>query len=310
MTVTDIEEDSMRVFVTGASGWVGSAVVPELIGAGHQVLGLARSDASAGAVAARGAQVLRGGLDDLDALRAAAAECDGVIHLAFGHDFARFDDAVRTDARVIEAFGAVLAGSGKPLVIASGTPAVPGRVATENDRAVHPPGSAFEGRAANARATLGMASRGVRSCVVGLPRTVHGTGDKGFIAWLVADARQKGSAGYAGDGSSRWPAVHLSDTGRLFRLAVEKAPAGSMLHAVGDEGVPTRDIAEVIGRGLGVPAVSRPAGEFGFLGTVLSVDQPASSALTSELLDWHPTGPGLLADLAEGHYFAAAPDRD
>ncbi|WP_225846159.1 SDR family oxidoreductase [Streptomyces sp. HPF1205] len=294
----------MRIFVTGASGWVGSAVVPELIGAGHQVLALARSDSSAEVAAARGARVLRGGLDDMDTLRTGATECDAVVHLAFVHDFSRFEASVQTDARAIAAFGAALEGTGKPLVIASGTPAVPGEVATERDRPRYPAGSPIAGRAANAAAVLDMAARGVRSSVVGLPRTVHGEGDKGFVSWLVADARDKGSAGYVGDGSNRWPAVHVSDAGRLFRLAVERAPAGTMLHAVGDEGVAIRDMAEVIGRHLGVPAVYRPAEDFGFLGTVLSVDQPASAALTRELLDWRPTGPGLLEDLDKGHYFA------
>jgi nucleoside-diphosphate-sugar epimerase len=295
----------MRVFVTGASGWVGSAVVPELISAGHQVLGLARSDSSARVVAARGAEVLRGGLDDLDVLRAGAAECDGVIHLAFGHDFTRFDASVRADTRAIETFGAALAGSGKPLVVTAGTPAIPGKVATERDRPEFPPGSPMAGRAANARATLELASRGVRSSVVGLPRTVHGEGDQGFVSWLIADARKNGAVGYVGEGSNRWPAVHVTDAGPLFRLAVEQAPAGSMLHAVGDEGVPIRDIAEVIGRHLDLPTAARPAEDFGFLGMVLSVDQPASSEPTRELLGWRPVGPGLLEDLDKGHYFTA-----
>ncbi|WP_428950089.1 SDR family oxidoreductase [Streptomyces sp. cg35] len=299
----------MRVFVTGASGWIGSTVVPELIGAGHQVLGLARSDSSAQAVAAMGAEVLRGDLDDLDTLRAGAADCDGVIHLAFGHDFTRFDDSVRADARAVEAFGAALEGTGKPLVIASGTPAMPGKVATEQDRPEFPPGSPMAGRAVTARAVLDLASRGVRSSVVGLPRTVHGEGDQGFVSWLIADAREKGSAGYVGDGSHRWPAVHVTDAGRLFRLAVEQAPAGSMLHATGDEGVAIGDIAEVIGRHLGLPRASRPAEDFGFLGSVLSIDQPASSTLTRELLDWRPAGPGLLEDLEKGHYFGDSPSR-
>ncbi|WP_329596256.1 SDR family oxidoreductase [Streptomyces pseudovenezuelae] len=300
----------MRVFVTGASGWVGSAVVPELIGAGHQVLGLARSDSAAEVVAARGAEVLRGGLDDLGSLRTGAAQCDGVVHLAFGHDFSRFDASVQADARAIEAFGAALEGSGKPLVIAAGTPAVPGEVATERDRPELRPGAPTTGRAVNAQATLDMASRGIRSSVVGLPRTVHGEGDQGFVAWLIAHAREKGAAGYVGDGSNRWPAVHVADAGRLFRLAVEQAPAGSMLHAVGDEGVPIRDIAEVIGRHLGLPTASHPAEDFGFLGRILSVDQPASGALTRELLGWQPVGPSLLEDLDKGHYFSPAPRSD
>lgn len=291
----------MRVFVTGASGWIGSAVVPELIGAGHQVLGLARSDSSAAAIAAAGAEVLRGDLDDLDTLRAGATSSDGVIHLAFIHDFTRFEDSVSADARAIETMGAALEGSGKPLVIASGTPALPGRVATE--RGEPAPGGPSAGRAANAQAALDMAARGVRSSVVGLPRTVHGQGDHGFIARLIGIARDKGISGYVGDGSSRWPAVHVLDAAHLFRLAAEQAPAGSRLHAVGDEGVPVRDIAEVIGSHLNLPTASVPAEDFGWLGQILAVDQPASSALTRELLGWRPVQPGLIEDLDKGHYF-------
>src|SRR5215468_8968337 len=261
----------MRVFVTGASGWIGSAVVPELIGAGHQVLGLARSDSSAAAIAAAGAEVLRGDLDDLDALRAGAASSDGVIHLAFIHDFTDIEASVGADRRAIEAMGAALEGSGRPLVIASGTPALPGHVATERDEPA--PGSPVAGRAENARAALGLAERGVRSSVVGLPRTVHGDGDRhGFIARLVATARDTGVSGYVGDGSSRWPAVHVLDAAHLFRLAVEQAPAGSVLHAVADEGVPVREIAEVIGRHLNLPVASVPAQNFGFLGQILAID--------------------------------------
>ena len=296
----------MRVFVTGASGWIGSAVVPELLGAGHQVVGLARSDASAAALAATGAEVLRGDLDDLDTLRAGAANSDGVIHLAFIHDFTQFEASVQADARAIETMGTTLAGSGKPLVIASGTPALPGRVATERDESA--PGGPVASRDANAQTALGMAARGVRSSVVRLPRSVHGDGDEhGFVPRLIGVARDKGVSGYVGDGASRWPAVHRLDAAQLFRLALEQAPAGSVLHAVADEGVPVRDIAAVIGRHLHLPVASLPAEDFGFLGAVFAVDQPASSVLTRELLGWRPAQPGLIEDLDKGHYFRTPP---
>jgi nucleoside-diphosphate-sugar epimerase len=291
----------MRVFVTGASGFIGSAVVPELLGAGHQVVGLARSDASAAALEAAGAEVRPGDLDDLDSLRLGAKESDAVIHLAYVHDFSQMEAAAQTDLRAIEALGGALEGSGKPLAIASGTLGLnPGQVGTERDEpaAVHP-------RVANALATLALADRGVRPLVVRLSPTVHGEGDHGFIAVLVQIARDKGVSGYIGDGSNRWNAVHRLDAARLFRLAVEEAPAGSVLHAVAEEGVSVRAIAEVVGQQLDLPVVSVPADEatdhFGWLGGFLGMDSPASSALTRQLLGWEPTGPGLLEDIAQ-HY--------
>ncbi len=311
----------MRVFVTGASGWIGSAVVPELLGAGHQVTGLARSEASAEALTAAGVEVQHGTLDDLDALRDAAAASDGVIHLAFKHDLAftgDFQGAADADRRAVEVFGEVLAGSDRPLVIASGTLGVaPGRVATERDghdldpglAAAHGAGPAT--RLATAEFVLSLASRGVRSSVMRLPPTNHGDGDNGFMATLVAIARDKGSSAYIADGSNRWPAVHRLDSARLFRLAVEKAPAGSTLHAVADQGVPIRDVAEVIGRHLDVPVVSIPAEQaaehFTWLGGFIGMDAPASSALTRELMGWQPAQPGLIEDLDKGHYFENKP---
>jgi len=292
----------MQVFVTGASGWIGSAVIPDLISAGHTVTGLARSDASAAVVERLGGQVVRGSLSDLDVLTAAAREADGVVHLAFHHDFSDLETAIRLDAEASEAIGAALAGTGKPFAAASGTPGMPGAVATEEDEpALDNPLSA---RFVIARAVAGLAEQGVRSSVVRLPRSVHGTGDHGFIPALIGIARQHGVSGYVGDGSSRWPAVHVHDAARLFRLALEAAPAGSVLHAVGDEGVAVREIAEVIGRHLDLPVREAPAEQFGFLGGLLGVDQPASSARTQQLLDWHPSGPGLLDDLEKGHYFS------
>jgi nucleoside-diphosphate-sugar epimerase len=306
----------MRVFVTGASGWIGSAVVPELVDAGHQVVGLARSDSSAAALDAAGVEVFRGTLDDLDSLRTAAAASEGVIHLAFKHDLAftgDFQGAADADRRAVEAFGEALAGSDRPFVIASGTLGVaPGRVATETDghgadRSVGEWGSGPETRWATAELVLSLASRGVRSSVLRLPPTNHGDGDNGFMATLVGIAREKGVSGYVGDGTNRWPAVHRLDSAHLFRLAFDKAPAGSTLHAVADEGVPIRDVAEVIGRHLNVPVVSispDDAGEhFTWLAHFLAADSPASSAVTRELVGWQPTQLGLIDDLEQGHYF-------
>jgi nucleoside-diphosphate-sugar epimerase len=310
----------MRVFVTGASGWIGSAVVPELIGAGHQVTGLARSEASAAALTAAGAQVQRGTIDDLDRLRSAAAASDGVIHLAFKHDIAfsgGFQAAADADRGAIETFGEALAGSGRPFVIASGTLGLaPGRVATERDGRVPDPDvtpliGGAAGRLANAHLTLSLAARGVRSSVLRLPPTVHGEGDNGFMAALVGIARDKGVSGYLGDGSNRWPAVHRLDAAHLFRLALEQAPAGSALHAIADEGVPIRAVAEVIGRHLDIPVAAIPAEDaaahFGWLAGLIGADSPASSTLTRELLGWQPTHPGLIDDLDKGHYFDNPP---
>ena len=305
----------MRVFVTGASGWIGSAVVPALIGAGHQVVGLARSEASAAALAAAGADVQRGTIDDLDSLRRAAAAADGVIHLAFKHDIAfsgDFQGATDADRRAVETFGEALAGSDRPFVIASGTLGVaPGRVATERDGQSPDPAMLALGgpetRLGTAQVTLALASRGVRSSVVRLSLSVHGEGDYAFVATLIDIARKKGVSGYIGDGSNRWPAVHRLDAAHLFRLALEMAPAGAVLHGVADEGVPIRAIAEVIGRHLNLPVTSVSPGDagdhFGWLAMFLDADVPASSALTRELLGWQPTHPGLIDDLDQGHYF-------
>src|SRR5689334_3048121 len=244
MSVTDIDRFGgllMRVFVTGASGFIGSAVVPELIGAGHSVLGLARSDESAAALASAGAEVQRGSLGDVDSLRAGAADADGVIHIAYIHDFSQMEENARVDLRAVEAFGDELAGSDRPLVIASGTALLaPGRLATEEDQA-NP-----SNRGASEHLLDELAGRGVRTAAIRLSPSVHGEGDHGFVPFLIDLARRKGVAGYIGDGANRWPAVHRIDAARLFRLALESAPAGAKLHAVGDEGIPTRDIAAVI----------------------------------------------------------------
>ncbi|ANZ21254.1 hypothetical protein SNOUR_40130 [Streptomyces noursei ATCC 11455] len=298
----------MRVFVTGASGFIGSAVVPELIDAGHQVLGLARSDASAERLTAAGAQVHRGTLEDLDSLRAGAAASDGVIHLAFIHDFSRYEHAARTDLRAIETLGAALEGSDRPLVVASGTLGIAeGRVATERDVPVADSIGAL--RAPSAQAALALTARGVRSSVLRLAPSVHGEGDHGFVKTLIDIARDRGVSGYVGDGSNRWCAVHRSDAARLFRLALEGAPAGSVLHGVAEQAVPVRTIAEAIGRQLGLPVapVSPEDAEqhFGWLGTFFGADAPTSSALTRELLGWQPTHHGLIDDLEQGHYFRA-----
>ncbi len=292
----------MRVFVTGASGFIGSAVVSEVIATGHQVLGLARSDASAQALEAAGAQVHRGDIEDLGSLRAGAESADGVIHLAFNHDFADYAGAAEIDRRAIDTLGGALAGSDRPFVVTSGLAGFGlGRAMTEDD-AASPDSPRFSERAA-----LEFASRGVRVSVLRLPPSVHGEGDHGFVPRLIDIAREKGVAAYPGDGSNRWPAVHRFDAARLFRLALESAPAGARLHAIGDEGIPTREIAGAIGRHLGLPVTSvapeTAADHFGWLGVFFSLDVPASSAFTRELMGWQPTHQGLLDDLNEGHYF-------
>ena len=301
----------MRVFVTGGSGHLGSAVLPELLSAGHQVVALARTDASVDTLTQAGAEVHRGTLDDLDSLRAAATAADGVIHLAFRHDAMETGDfagAVDSDRRAIETSGDALAGSGKPFVSTSGTltlvfGGVTG-VATEADAAPRGPRIDAE------NAVIELARGDVRSSVVRLPPTVHSSLDyHGYIPLLIAIAREKGAAAYVGDGSNRWPAVHTLDAAQLYRLALEAAPAGTRLHAVDDDGIPFRDIAAAIGRHLDLPAVSVPpedaAAHFGFLGAFVVLDNPTSSTRTQELLGWHPTRPRLLADLDQGHYFTA-----
>jgi nucleoside-diphosphate-sugar epimerase len=293
----------MRVFVTGASGFIGSAVVPELLAAGHQVLGLARSESSAAALVAAGAEVHRGDLNDLESLRLGASKSEGVIHLGFIHDFIRFEASLQTDRRAIETMGGALEGSGRPLVIASGSLGVaPGRVATEED----PFDGKVNPRAATAVAALGLAQRGVRISFVRLAPTVHGKGDHGFVRRLVEIAREKGVSGYIGDGTSRWNAVHRLDAAQLFRLALEKAPPGGVLHGVAEEAISNRTIAEVIGKKLGLPVSSIPAAaadaHFGWLARFFAMDQPASNAITRKSMGWTPRHPGLIEDLEAGHY--------
>jgi nucleoside-diphosphate-sugar epimerase len=299
----------MRVFVTGASGHIGSAVIPELQGAGHEIVALARSDASAGKLAAAGAEVHRGDLGDSDVIRKAAADADGVIHLAYRSDLAASGDTAGVAAaylKVMETVGSALEDTGKPFVTPIGTlvlwaGGITGRLGTEEDT--------IEGGvlADPENATVALAGRGVRASVIRLSPVVHSTLDtRGFTPALIGIAREKGVAAYVGDGANRWPAVHTLDAARLFRLALESAPAGSRLHGVAEEGVPFREFAEAIGRNLGVPTASiaaeDAAAHFGYLGAFVTADNPTSSALTRQWLGWEPAHPGLIADLDEGHY--------
>lgn len=296
----------MRVFVTGATGFVGSAVVQELIRAGHEVTGLARSDEAAAALRAAGAGVHRGALDDPDSLRRGAAAADGVIHAAFIHNYADLTAAGETDRLAIGAIGAELAGSGRPLVVTSVIGHLtPGQLATEDT--APDPGASVKHRAGSEEAAVALAGQSVRISVLRLPLSVHGDGDTGFIPGLIQLARRTGISAYIGDGQNRWPAVHRLDAARLYRMALEGAPAGSILHAIGDTGVPLVEIAGVIGNRLGLPAASIPreeaAGHFGWLAHFVSLDIPASSDKTRALLGWQPVHPALLADLNRERYF-------
>jgi nucleoside-diphosphate-sugar epimerase len=301
----------MRIFVTGASGFIGSAIVPELINAGHRVLGLTRSEAGAKSLVAAGAQVHRGDLEDLESLRKGVARSEGVIHTAFIHDFSKFQEVCEVDRRVIEALGAALAGSDRPLLITSGTGianSAPGHLATEEDA---PEISHPIPRVASELAAASVAAKGVRVGVMRLPQ-VHSTVKQGLVTYAVELARHKGVSAYIGDGRNRWPAVHVLDAARLYRLALEKLETGARYHAVAEEGVPMRDIAEVIGRGLRVPVVSVSPEEapahFGWLAALAGRDLPASGAQTQKRMAWRPTGPGLIADLEQMRYHETETD--
>ena len=292
----------MRVFITGATGFVGSALIADLIAAGHQVLGLTRSDAGAEALAAAGAEPHRGTLQDEDSLKRGAAQADAVVHLAFNHDFTTYMANCEDDRRVIGVLGSVLAGSNRPMLVTSGTNmtiGAPGQPATEDDP---PVSSAAVSRAASEEAAAALAAQGVNVGVVRLPQ-VHDTEKQGLVTMAIAIAREKGLSGYLGDGANRWAAAHISDTARLYRLALERAEPGACYHAVGEEGVPMRAVAEALGRRLGLPVRSigpdEAADHFGWLAMFAGRDAPASSQLTQERLGWRPTGPGLIADLEQ-----------
>ena len=289
----------MRTFVTGATGFIGSAVVQELLSGGHQVLGLARSEAGAAALAAAGAEVHRGSLEDLASLQRGAAAAEAVIHTAFIHDFSTFAKNAETDRLAIEAITVTLAGSGKPFIVSSGCLGL----RTEDDA----PGHGFPRK--SEASGLAAAAQGVRAMVMRLPPSVHGDGDHGFVPTLIEAARRNGFAMYVGEGKNLWPAVHRLDAARLYRLALEKGTAGARLHAVADEGIPTRAIAETIGRRLNVPVVSKTPEEatalLGLIGQILGMGGPTSSAVTRQRLDWNPTRPGLVEDLEKGRYFEA-----
>ena len=296
----------MRVFVTGASGWIGSATVDELLGAGYEVTGLARSDASAAALGAKGATVLRGDLDDLDSLRKGSDGAEAVVHLANKHDWTDLAEMNRAERAAVQTIGDTLAGSDRPFLVAAGVAGLTqGRPSTELDR------SPFSGpdapRGGTENLALDYVDKGVRSISLRFSPTVHGHGDHGFIALIVAAARAHGVSGYVGDGSTGWAAVHRSDAARMVRLGLENAPAGSLLHAVGETSVSARTIAEAIGAGLHLPVTSIAPEDavehFGFIGTFFAMDMASSSTLTQELLGWTPTGPTLLEDLADGAYF-------
>jgi nucleoside-diphosphate-sugar epimerase len=294
----------MRIFLTGATGFIGSAIIPELINAGHQVLGLTRSEAGAKSLIAVGAEVQRGDLDDLESLRSGAAKSDGVIHCAFKHDFSKFAENCEIDGRAIQTLGATLKGSDRRLIVSGGLALLaPGRVATESDPPL--PHSSSLPRVSETTAVL-LAEQGVRASTMRLPQ-VHDTRKQGLVTYLIAIAREKGVSAYVGDGFNRWPAAHVLDVAKLYRLAIEKGSAGDRYHAVAEEGVPLREIAEAIGRGLKLPVVSKTpeqaAEHFGFLGFFVGGDMPASSAQTQQRLGWHPTGPGMTADLEQMRFF-------